>query len=109
MSARGKTLLAVSCAVALLGFDAWAADSLVISQKKRTFNPGEISIHKGDTLHIENDDQFTHQVYVDSPSFKFESPESDPGNTIDLKFTTSGTFDVFCHIHPKMKLQVTVE
>jgi plastocyanin len=109
MSPRAKTVLGIVCAAALLGFDAFAAESLVISQKKRTFNPSEISVHKGDTLHIENDDQFTHQAYVDSPDFKFESPESDPGNTIDLKFTTSGTFDVFCHIHPKMKLHVTVE
>lgn len=35
--------------------------------------------------------------------------ESDPGNAIDVEFTASGTFDVFCHIHPKMNLHVTVQ
>lgn len=109
MNARTKTLLGVGCAVVLLAFDAFAAETLVISQKKRTFNPGEIAIHKGDTLHVANDDEFTHQVYVDDPAFKFDSAESDPGNAIDIKFTASGTFDVFCHIHPKMKLHVTVQ
>ena len=33
----------------------WAlcnGQTLAISQKKRTFNPSDISIHKGDTLHL---------------------------------------------------------
>lgn len=109
MNARTKTLLGVGCAIALLAFDAFAAQTLVISQKKRTFNPGEVTIQKGDTLHIANDDEFTHQVYVDTSGFKFDSPESDPGNAIDIRFTEAGVFDVFCHIHPKMKLHVTVQ
>ncbi|HEV2673149.1 MAG TPA: cupredoxin domain-containing protein [Aliidongia sp.] len=109
MSTRTKVLLGVSCAIVLLAFDAFAAETLVISQKKRTFNPSEIEIHKGDTLHIANDDQFTHQVFVDNAGFKFESAETDPGTSVDIRFTTSGSFDVFCHIHPKMKLHVTVQ
>ena len=109
MTARAKLIVGLCLGVVLLAFDAYAADSLVISQKKRTFNPSEIEVHKGDTLRIANDDQFTHQVYVDNPAFKFESAESDPGNTVDIRFTTSGSFDVLCHIHPKMKLHVTVQ
>jgi cytochrome c peroxidase len=109
MSPRAKLIAGVACGIALLAFDAFAAETLAISQKKRTFNPSEIVIHKGDTLHIANDDQFTHQVYVDSPSFKFESNEADPGTSIDVTFTVAGTFDVYCHIHPKMKLQVEVQ
>lgn len=109
MNSRAKLFLGLTCGVALLAFDAFAAETLAISQKKRTFNPSEIEIHKGDTLHIANDDQFTHQVYIDNPSFKFESAESDPGGNVDIKFTTAGGFDVLCHIHPKMKLHVTVQ
>jgi plastocyanin len=109
MNPRTKLFLGLACGVALLAFDAFAAETLAISQKKRTFNPSEIEIHKGDTLHIANDDQFTHQVYVDDPAFKFDSPESDPGAYIDIRFTAAGSFDVLCHIHPKMKLHVTVQ
>jgi plastocyanin len=109
MSPRTKLLLGVSCGIALLAFDAFAAETLAISQKKRTFNPNEIAIHRGDTLHIANDDDFTHQAYVDAPEFKFESNEADPGASIDIKFTAAGDFDVLCHIHPKMKLHVTVQ
>jgi plastocyanin len=109
MNARARLFLGLACGVALLAFDAFAAETLAISQKKRTFNPSEIVIHQGDTLHIANDDQFTHQVYVDAPAFKFESSEADPGANIDIWFTATGSFDVLCHIHPKMKLHVTVQ
>jgi len=109
MSPRTRIFLGLACGAALLALDAFAAETLAISQKKRTFNPSDISIHKGDTLHIANDDQFTHQVYVDDPAFKFESAEADPGANVDIKFTAAGSFDVLCHIHPKMKLHVTVQ
>jgi len=102
MNSRTK----LSHGVALLAFDAFAAETLAISQKKRTFNPSEIAIRKGDTLHIANDDQ----VYIDDPAFKFESAaEADPGANVDIEFTAAGSFDVLCHIHPKMKLHVTVQ
>ncbi|HLZ67586.1 MAG TPA: cupredoxin domain-containing protein [Aliidongia sp.] len=109
MTPRAQLILGAIAGVLLLAFDAFAAETLTISQKKRTFNPGEIAIHKGDTLHIANDDEFTHQVYVDAPAFKFESAEADPGTSVDIRFTAAGTFDVQCHIHPKMKLHVTVQ
>jgi plastocyanin len=107
---RGTTLrFGLALAAIAIAFDGFAAEMLVVSQKKRTFNPGEIAIHRGDTLNIVNDDQFTHQIYVDSPSFKFESDESDPGGSVKVTFTEAGTFEVHCHIHPKMQLQVTVQ
>lgn len=109
MTARAKLLLGVACGMALMAFDCFAAESLTISQKKRTFYPGEIAIRKGDTVHIANDDQFIHQVYVDAPEFKFESAEADPGTAVDIKFTAAGSFDVLCHIHPKMRLRVAVQ
>ena len=108
MSPCAKFLLGLAGGACLLAFDAFAAETLAISQRKRTFNPNDIVIHKGDTLNIANDDQFTHQVYVDDPAFKFESAESDPGGSVGIRFTASGSFDVLCHIHPKMKLHVTV-
>ena len=109
MNARAKLFLGLAGGLALLAFDAFAAETLAISQKKRTFNPSEIAIRKGDTLHIANDDLFIHQVYVDDPAFKFESAEAAPGANVDIRFTTAGGFDVLCHIHPKMKLHVTVQ
>ena len=86
-----------------------AADAFQVTQKKRAFNYKEITVNAGDIVRFGNDDEFIHQVYVDSPAFKFDTAESPPGNTIDIKFTTPGTFEVHCHIHPKMKLVVKVQ
>lgn len=88
---------------------ALAAETHRISQKSRTFSQKELSIAKGDIIHFANDDLFIHQVHVVSPTFNFDTPESPPGEGIDVEFSTPGTFEVRCHIHPKMSLKVTVE
>jgi plastocyanin len=38
----------------------------------------------------------------------FDSDEKSPGETLKQPFTRTGTFEVRCHIHPKMKLLVHV-
>jgi plastocyanin len=82
------------------------ADDHVVAQSGRMFHPGEITIAKGDTLTFTNQDDFIHQVYV---SGLFDSDERAPGQTLTESFPDSGTFEVRCHIHPKMKLVVHVK
>ena len=59
-------------------------------------------------LCVTNDDKFVHQIYVASPSMSYESNEQPPGTNVEISFPTAGTFDVRCHIHPKMLLKVDV-
>ena len=80
-----------------------------IAQKGRAFALGDITIPRGDTVLFTNDDEFLHQIYVDSKNMAFDSPEQAPGQTIEINFPRSGTFPVRCHIHPKMLLTVRVE
>jgi len=80
-----------------------------IVQKGRAFALGDITIPRGDTVLFTNEDEFLHQIYVDSKSMPFDSPEQAPGQTIEVNFPRSGTFPVRCHIHPKMLLTVRVE
>ncbi len=87
---------------------ALAADHTIV-QKGRAFKPNEISIVRGDTLTVTNDDEFIHQIYVASPGFNFDTDEREPGQNITQSFTAAGTFEVRCHIHPKMKLVVHVK
>lgn len=94
---------------AMLASAALAAESHRITQKKRSFSQPDITLAAGDTIQFGNDDEFIHQVYVDAPGFKVDTAESEPGNTIDVKFTKSGDFEVHCHIHPKMLLLVHVK
>lgn len=87
---------------------AWAANVHRVSQKDRAFNLKTLTVATGDVVQFTNDDEFIHQVYVNSNNFKFDSAESQPGDVINLKFSVPGTFVVQCHIHPKMMLVVTV-
>jgi plastocyanin len=85
-----------------------AIDGAVIVQTGRHFAVAEAHVGRGGIIHFINSDDFSHQIYIDSPDFTFESDEQEPGTTISVTFTRAGVFAVRCHIHPKMHLQVTV-
>jgi plastocyanin len=101
-----------AAALILLGGAAWAALSAPpyqVSQKGRAFQPGELTIRRGETVQIINDDaDLLHHAYVDSERFSFDSGDQEPGSKTDVTFPLSGTFSVLCGIHPKMKLTVHV-
>jgi plastocyanin len=96
------------CLVAATATAAAAGDTKIV-QQGRSFQPNEVTINAGDTLHFDNQDEFIHQIYVDSDVTKFDSAEQPPGETVDVTFPTQGTFPVRCHIHPKMLLTVHVK
>jgi plastocyanin len=106
-------LMAAGAALVAAGHAAFGATTddapLVISQAHRQFIPAEVAIARGATLHIVNDDNVTHHVYVDSPEMQFDSGEQPIGHTVDLTFAKAGTFTVLCAIHPTMHLKVTVK
>ncbi|GEM_PF-905245 len=112
--------------VILLGAIAWTAqharqlrseqkpniyvNAHIVSQKGRAFHPGTLSIRRGDTVEIVNDDgDLLHHAYVDSRTFGFDSGDQLPGSRTDVVFGVRGTFNVLCGIHPKMKLVVEVK
>jgi plastocyanin len=80
-----------------------------VSQKGRQFHPGEMTIKRGDSVEIVNDDgDLLHHAYIDSPQFSFDSGDQKPGSKTDIAFSVAGDFNVLCAIHPKMKLVVHV-
>ena len=104
----GAFAAGVLSGVALLAGSALADYS--ISQKGREFHPGEISIKRGETIQIVNDDgDLLHHAYIDSPKFSFDSGDQKPGSVTPVTFNVAGDFDVLCAIHPKMKLTVHVK
>lgn len=86
-----------------------ADDGHTIVQAGRAFRPLEITINHGETLNFSNQDEFIHKIYVKSDAMTFDSDEQPPGQTVPLRFPTAGTFEVHCHIHPKMSLVVHVK
>ena len=79
-----------------------------VAQRGRAFAVPGVQIARGDAVRFVNEDTFLHQVFVQSPSFSYESDEQEPGLVVDVRFTSAGAFTVRCHIHPKMALQVDV-
>src|ERR1051326_1575927 len=85
---------------------AWGADAAhTVIQSGRAFHPSEVTIRKGEALTFTNDDASIHQIYVTG---LFDSDKKARGQNLTETFPAAGTFEVPCHIHPKMKLVVHV-
>jgi plastocyanin len=109
LSPRVALLLAISFVISgSLTALALAAENYRVSQKNRAFSLNSLTLSRGDVVQFANDDEFIHQIYVKSDNFNVDTEESSPGNTISVPFSVSGSFEVHCHIHPKMRLVVTV-
>ena len=99
----------LSAALLAVATTVFAATVYHVAQKNRSFSLGEITIAAGDSIAFSNEDEFLHQIYVDSPQMDFDSAEQHPGETIKVSFPRAGAFPVRCHIHPKMLLTVRVK
>jgi len=80
-----------------------------VAQADRKFQASAVTIERGEILRFTNDDPYLHQIYVDARNFSFESSLQPPQAIIDVRFPSSGVYEVMCHIHPTMHLVVTVE
>ncbi|MCJ2123212.1 plastocyanin/azurin family copper-binding protein [Methylobacterium sp. J-077] len=99
--------LGLVCGLILVGD--LEASGLLVSQKGRAFQPGNLAISRGETVMFVNDDSdLLHHVFVESDTFNFDSGDQEPGSRTPVTFTERGTFQVLCGIHPKMKLVVRV-
>lgn len=99
--------LGIACGLALMG--QLQASGTIVSQKGRTFLPDALTLARGETITIVNDDSdLLHHAYVDSPTFSFDSGDQEPGSRTPVTFSEKGVFQVLCGIHPKMKLVVKV-
>jgi plastocyanin len=105
--------IAVTAAALLLttvGTLVGASPQYSISQKGREFHPGDVTIKRGESIQIVNDDaDLLHHAYVDSDKFTFDSGDQKPGSVTPIAFPVAGDFDVLCAIHPKMRLVVHVQ
>lgn len=106
-----RNWIAAAALAFVAGFStfAMAAGAITVSQKNRTFGPGNITIAKGDTITFTNEDEFLHQIYTKGSGFAFDSDEQSPGHPLTVAFPSAGVFEVRCGIHPKMLLTVTVK
>jgi cytochrome c peroxidase len=79
-----------------------------VSQRDRTFAPGAIVVEVGKPVSVFNDDTRTHNVRLDEGVDAFNAGEQQPGHTVTMRFSKPGSYQVYCGIHPRMKLDVEV-
>jgi cytochrome c peroxidase len=79
-----------------------------VSQDDRAFHPTHVALPRGSRLWIVNNDTRTHNVRIFDPALDFDSGAQEPGETVEIAFPVTGSFLVFCGIHPKMELYVDV-
>jgi amicyanin len=103
---RNATMAALAvAAISLAASGALAADAEV-KIANFTFDPPAISIKAGDTVTWVNADDIPHVVA--EKNGKFRSGALDTDDSFSQKFTTAGTVEYFCAIHPHMTGKIVV-
>jgi plastocyanin len=87
----------------------FAGEKHVVTQKGKSFSVTELKVKVGDTVEFKNDDDVSHNVFSVSKSQPFNTKMQTPGTDAAVTFTSEGTVEVRCAIHPGMKLKVQVE
>jgi len=109
--ARHRVLLAclAQCLVPAAALAVAEGGSIDIAQRGIRFSQTSLEIRPGETVRYHNQDDVTHNLMVLGPD---GDPEDEglqrPGATVSKTFTETGTFEVRCAIHPKMKMVVKV-
>jgi len=104
---KHELLIAAAAGVVMGAGIALAADTSV-HQKGKAFSTKEAVIKKGDTLTFVNDDTISHNVMSRSPGNEFNIGAQVPGVSTPVKFDAAGAVDVFCAIHPQMRMVVRI-
>lgn len=72
-----------------------------------TFNPQKLTVKAGTTVTWTNNDDIPHAIAAVNKQFK--SNALDTGDAYSFTFTTPGTYQYFCSLHPHMTGAIVVE
>lgn len=87
-------------AVMFLALPAWAIDVTMGSGGNLVFEPSEISVSAGDTVHFVNGMLPPHNVIVENhPELSHEGLLFAPGESFDITFTEAGDYTFWCAPH----------
>lgn len=70
-----------------------------------SFNPDTLTVKTGDTVTWTNSDPVNHQIKSDT----FNSAQLSTNQTFSFTFTSAGTYNYSCAIHPSMAGKIIVE
>ena len=72
-----------------------------------TFDPPVLKVKAGTVVTWINEDDIPHTVVAASRTFKSKALDTD--EKYSFAFTTPGSFEYFCSLHPHMKATIVVE
>src|SRR6266704_3091915 len=79
-----------------------------IRQQGRLFSIATVTIKRGVSRTFLNDDNVPHNIASISKGNEFNLGSPRPGASTGVTFTAAGEAQVFCAIHPRMKLTVKI-
>jgi plastocyanin len=85
------------------------AAEIVVDQTGQQFSPKSIAVKVGDLVKFSNNDDVTHNITLTGPDGEDDLGLQKPGETLSSKLSQAGDIAVICHIHPKMKMKITVQ
>jgi plastocyanin len=72
-----------------------------------TFGPQSVTIKAGTTVTWTNEDDIPHTVVATAKAFKSKVLDTD--DKFSFTFTTAGSYEYFCSLHPHMTGTIVVE
>ena len=103
----GPVMGAMLALGAVAAQDATKKDANEITIDNFTFTPKELTIAVGTTVKWVNHDDIPHTVVEKKTTFRSKALDTD--DSYSFTFTSAGTFDYFCGLHPHMVGQVIVK
>jgi plastocyanin len=87
---------------------AQTTDAAAVSIDNFTFSPQQLTVKAGTTVTWTNKDDIPHGIAATGNTFK-RSAAMDTDDNYSFTFTTPGTYQYFCYIHPHMTGTIVVE
>jgi plastocyanin len=107
-AALGAATATMLAAVAIPGWAQNAAPAGAVSIDNFTFTPASLTVKAGTTVTWTNRDDIPHGIAWSDKTIK-KSKALDTDDSYAFTFTTPGTYQYFCYIHPHMVGTVVVE
>jgi plastocyanin len=108
--------LKITLSIVALSGTLWAGPSAAatttIVQAGQAFSETDITVKAGDHVKFANQDDVNHNILVqegDDDDNARDMGVQAPGASVDVAFDKAGKFKIRCHIHPSMKLSVSVQ
>ena len=98
----------LGCAIGItLGVAFAGAEDAAVKIDNFTFTPKSVTVKAGTTVTWTNQDDIPHTVT--STTKQFRSKGLDTDDKFTFTFSTPGTYDYFCSLHPQMTGTIVVE